>query len=771
MIRKTVLLLATALLSLPTMAVTISESEAEQAALRFVNRRSHTGGIDFKSIESRQLQKAALEMRNIYGFNISGGGYVLVSGDDRCYEILGYSDSGSLNLDEMPAAMRAWLAGYNEAIAEMQSKEIEVRSESTPLGAAIEPLLKTEWYQMAPYNNLCPVAPGSTDGASSPTGCVCTAMAQVMYYFRWPESECAEIPGYTFNNPYGSMEMPALPSVKFDWDNMLPGYKNCTASDVQNNAVAILMQYCGSALKTIYYPKMSDGREISIATALRSYFGYGDETRCVKRFNYSVSQWEKLIYNELANGRPVPYAGESGDSGHSFVCDGYDGAGLFHINWGWEGNDDGYFRLSVLNPFDNISVGSSSSLMGYTYDQQAVIGIAPSKNPSTNTEDTFFSLPNVMTIDGNKVKITYFYESLHNPQARAEIALGIASGDEFTPLFSSGIIDVDQNIAYNYSSVDIEIDPLSLSEGETRLKPMARVEGGEWLAMAGDETLVLAVKKGDDVSLKVLPEVSLSISRVYFSGDEQPQLDKPAEITIVIDNKGEEFNGVLDIYVYELGGETIDNLDLSSVPQWSCDRSGLYVRSGETDSIAIKYASRTPGNLAILLYRDAEFISKANLWLEADDVPFYDFQVGDYNVSLDDMGFLNYSVTIYNNDSRSWAFPKNTNTYMRLSVNDDKDKIYTTMYSHTSVVSTNVVDAGEDCAEATLKIEQVIGGTRAQTIFEATVKAGESLSSGIDRVVDDADTPAVWHNLQGIEISEPSTPGIYIRNNKKVILK
>ena len=195
---------------------------------------------------------------------------------------------------------------------------------------------------MAPYNNLCPVAPGSTDGASSPTGCVCTAMAQVMYYFRWPESECAEIPGYTFNNPYGSMEMPALPSVKFDWDNMLPGYKNCTASDVQNNAVAILMQYCGSALKTIYYPKMSDGREISIATALRSYFGYGDETRCVKRFNYSVSQWEKLIYDELANGRPVPYAGESGDSGHSFVCDGYDGAGLFHINWGWEGNDDGY---------------------------------------------------------------------------------------------------------------------------------------------------------------------------------------------------------------------------------------------------------------------------------------------------------------------------------------------------------------------------------------------------------------------------------------------
>lgn len=158
MIRKTVLLLATALLSLPTMAVTISESEAEQAALRFVNRRSHTGGIDFKSIESRQLQKAALEMRNIYGFNISGGGYVLVSGDDRCYEILGYSDSGSLNLDEMPAAMRAWLAGYNEAIAEMQSKEIEVRSESTPLGAAIEPLLKTEWYQMAPYNNLYPLA-------------------------------------------------------------------------------------------------------------------------------------------------------------------------------------------------------------------------------------------------------------------------------------------------------------------------------------------------------------------------------------------------------------------------------------------------------------------------------------------------------------------------------------------------------------------------------------------------------------------------------------
>ena len=126
---------------------------------------------------------------------------------------------------------------------------------------------------------------------------------------------------------------------------------------------------------------------------MRQYFNYDKGTRAIFRSYYSIEQWENMVYDELKSNRPVPYAGQSGSGGHSFVVDGYDGNGLFHLNWGWGGMCDGYYRLSVLNPFNNSGIGSASGLMGYSFMQEAVIGVQPpTEGTEPCTQDIFFEL-------------------------------------------------------------------------------------------------------------------------------------------------------------------------------------------------------------------------------------------------------------------------------------------------------------------------------------------------------------------------------------------
>ena len=268
-----------------------------------------------------------------------------------------------------------------------------------PLAATdIAPLVSTTWNQGAPYNNLCPVYSGSNRSA---TGCVATAMAQVMNCHQWPQSATTAIPGYTTES-YGIDLTAGLPAVTFDWANMQDSYSS-SATGTAADAVATLMQYCGYSVEMDYGPESGSNTDM-VAAALKAYFDYNATTQFVSRSMYTYAKWTALIYHELANGRPVVYGGMSSGGGHEFVCDGYkyeNNTDFFHINWGWGGLSDNYFVLSALDP-DQQGIGGSSSNDGFHYGQDAVIGIQPSTGTGTIADVT----ANVVNLTVNSMTLS-----------------------------------------------------------------------------------------------------------------------------------------------------------------------------------------------------------------------------------------------------------------------------------------------------------------------------------------------------------------------------
>ena len=374
-----------------TFAENITAEQALQLAQTFVGgQKSGPNGRYYSPGMTPQLTQAK-KVSGLYVFNIANdGGFIIVSNDDRTTPILGFGGSGYLDPDNMPSNMRAWLQGYADEIAWLQTHDVKPsRMSKAPrrLGThstdAIAPMVTTTWNQGWPYNNLCPNYSGSNRSA---TGCVATAMAQVMKYHEWPQDATTSVPGYT-SRSY-NLTLPTLPAVTFDWANMQNDYQGGETS-VQQTAVATLMKYCGYSVQMDYGPSSGSNTNL-VAEALVNYYDYNATTQFVTRGHYTYANWIDLIYYELAHKRPVVYGGMSTGGGHEFVCDGYkyeNGTDFFHINWGWGGVSDNYFVLSALDP-DEQGIGGSSSTDGFYYGQDAVIGIQPSTGTGTIADIT-----------------------------------------------------------------------------------------------------------------------------------------------------------------------------------------------------------------------------------------------------------------------------------------------------------------------------------------------------------------------------------------------
>ena len=175
--------------------------------------------------------------------------------------------------------------------------------------------------------------------------------------------------------------MPQLEPVDFNWTAMQDTYlSNDTESDGAR-AAAQLTLYCDQVMTMDFQYGVSGAMTSRIPNAISTYFGYKRNAHCEYRENFSTQGWTDLIYSELAQGRPVIYSGSKASSGHAFICDGYDGEGLFHINWGWDGMSNGYYLLNVLNP-DAQGTGIASEAYSYIYDQYIICNIDPGEGES-----------------------------------------------------------------------------------------------------------------------------------------------------------------------------------------------------------------------------------------------------------------------------------------------------------------------------------------------------------------------------------------------------
>ena len=387
------------------LAQTRSVTEAMSIAESFL---SNTAGTNLRSAvgdktltvayTSKSRIQSMPETNNYYVFNRGdNNGFIIVSADERAIAILGYSNKGNFDYAELSPNLKAWLESYDEQIESLgnqsttlSSVPLEQPEVTTRYAAELTLDFVTEWGQREPYNDKCP----GSGNTKAMTGCGATAMAQIMYYHKFPKTGTGShsyAPAATQYN-YGTLTV-NFGATTYDWANMLPTYTYMgeytgTATTAQKNAVATLMYHCGVACDMSYGPRSSAVNTDKLMEGVKKHFNYSNGIELVTMSSVvKVSNdwytWWDMLKTEIAANRPVLYGG-GGFGGHIWVCYGYDRNNYFAMNWGNDGYADGYYSLSPLeyanyntlqymirgikpnSPVGNEEVKAQSALQAYT---------------------------------------------------------------------------------------------------------------------------------------------------------------------------------------------------------------------------------------------------------------------------------------------------------------------------------------------------------------------------------------------------------------------
>lgn len=369
--RKGVLLiLSFFLISLTTTAKSIDEEKARKIAIDFLTGKRKLK-TDVMLCNPYVSTRSSGNNSGYFIFNSTDGqGFAIVTAEDELPEIVGYSTSGHIDNQSMPNALKLFLDSYSQYVEDVRKGIAMAHNNnvtaSTDLPAMIEPLVKTQWNQPAPYNLYCP--------DDCPAGCVAVAMGQIMHYNQWPDVGT----GASFTTYNGKAISVDFSKREYRWDLMKNTTKELKEDDEAADAVAKLLFDCGISVKMNYSKDGSGAYENNVGSALFNYFGYKKSTMIYDRpdFYPSKESWIEQIKKELAEQRPIaffassPKGGGKDAGGHAFVISGYDDKDMVHVNWGWGGSDDGYYDIFRLDP------GSYA----FTDNQTAIYGIIPNRD-------------------------------------------------------------------------------------------------------------------------------------------------------------------------------------------------------------------------------------------------------------------------------------------------------------------------------------------------------------------------------------------------------
>ena len=626
--RRFITLLTLSLATLFGMAAPVSESEAMQQAQAFLAGR----GKGFSSLTMAPARRG-METESTapyYAFNVENdGGFVVVSGDDNLDPILGYADQGGIDLNNLPDGLQYMLDCY--AAASPARTPVIVRR---TVRAPIAPLIQTKWNQYEPYNRFTPLYSDTTKNV--PTGCGATAMAQVMKYWNWPQAACQPLPGYRPPSDSNDTVAPVppsdpndtvapVPATTFDWANMLNTYSG-SESEAEKDAVAKLMEYCGKSILMEYTPSYGGAYSLCISYALKTYFDYDPGVQFVCREHYSYAQWISLLYNELAEGRPVCYSGQSAGGGHAFVCDGYDSDDYFHFNWGWGGTSDGYFRLVNPNP-SNQGAGGSSTDDGFSMYESATIGIQPSTQPSGKNyclilEDIYFEMQGGHQLTAFKLYSqkngTNLFDinlRLYNPDGTLyrDLWTWEAETIKFLHIRRPSYFFYDENIDDGIYQVKL----FSRLTGETEWK-----ECMDWEA----QPVTLTVTNGHDTTTTTHP--------AYFY---------PADATLSVEGN-QQVDNRLTVTAHVTGGDAdYSGTLILLVNGWETMGFQIDIPAHQTRDVVFTYVPWAAGNDTLSLYAgEVPIGSDTVIQIQASDASQTSDQVA-----------LNTSFVIHNIDNNS----------------------------------------------------------------------------------------------------------------------
>ena len=598
----TLLLCGTTLLH----AEAVSPEQAKQVAARFItarNQSSSAQGAPRKAVKQSEMETSVVfdaadkaGQPYLYAVRLTEqGGYVLVSGDDRFTDVLGYSDANTFDEQNMPENMRAWLQGYIDEMAQLEAKDYQPairRGAGTKV--AISPLIATQWNQNAPFNSLCP-----TDKYSGKTclgGCVAAAMAQVVNYYmqkqNTPTNIQAAIEAYT-PEQYWCVSADAVPAGTAlpDKSLLINSYEGSPTS-AQINAVAQLILYCGASVKMEYSSSGSGASSTYIPNALISNFGFDNTTHLVERADFTYADWMDLIYAELAAARPVIYGGESSGGGHSFIVDGYDGDGLFHINWGWSGHADDYFALSAVNPDDEGQSGASSSSDGYTMTQDAVIGI---QIKGQTVDYPVRMSTRVVSVNSSTRRIVY--EGWNRTGATYSFNIGIGFLEDNGTITLIGSPSSFNNVPNGAGRSDLAgtVPPNTGLAGQTkRIVPVSRKAGtATWLADPNSYIYYVEAKYDASGVPTLIKHPAFQLNGSDLSIPTGKFVDEEQIVKLSVSNTGEEFYG--DLYLFAsttaTKGTPVSKLGLTALAgstnkvfmQWTPTATGTYTLWVATD--------------------------------------------------------------------------------------------------------------------------------------------------------------------------------------------